>query len=134
MSTATLNEQKYRSLLGKALPVVIRTSSEHKRLMKTFDQLMVKPDDKLTEEEGRLLQLLSVLLEEYEDRTFKLPKVGPGTMLRHLLEERRKKPSDLWEILPKSRVSDILSGRRAVSKVQAGKLAEFFRVPVDVFF
>ena len=36
-------------------------------------------------------------------------------------------------ILPKSRVSEILAGKRALSKEQARKLAEMLRVPVEVF-
>jgi antitoxin component HigA of HigAB toxin-antitoxin module len=40
----------------------------------------------------------------------------------------------LWDILPKSRVSEILSGKRSISKTQARQLAERFRVPIDVFF
>jgi len=43
------------------------------------------------------------------------------------------KPSALWEALPKSRVSEILNGKRSISKSQAKQLAELFRVPVEVF-
>jgi HTH-type transcriptional regulator/antitoxin HigA len=54
-------------------------------------------------------------------------------MLAYLLEERGMKSSDLWRVLPKSRVSEILNGRRNISKSQAKQLAELFRVPVDIF-
>jgi HTH-type transcriptional regulator/antitoxin HigA len=54
-------------------------------------------------------------------------------MLNHLLQEKQLKPSDLWDILPKSRVSEILSGKRGISKAQAKRLAEMLRVPVDLF-
>ena len=43
------------------------------------------------------------------------------------------KPSDLWSVLPKSRVSEILSGKRGISKAQAKQLAELLRVPVELF-
>jgi antitoxin component HigA of HigAB toxin-antitoxin module len=43
------------------------------------------------------------------------------------------KPSDLWDILPKSRISEILSGKRGISKAQAKQLAAKFRVPVELF-
>jgi hypothetical protein len=49
------------------------------------------------------------------------------------LQEKNMKPSDLWTVLPKSRVSEILSGKRGISKTQARQLAELFRVPVDLF-
>jgi HTH-type transcriptional regulator/antitoxin HigA len=54
-------------------------------------------------------------------------------MLADLLREREMKPSDLWNVLPRSRVSEILSGKRGISKAQAKKLAELFRVPADLF-
>jgi len=133
MSTATLSERKYRAVLGRFLPAVIRTETEYRRMLAAASELMQRDEDDLSEEEGRVLELLSILIEEYEDRVHPLPRGAPGKMVTHLLEEHGLKPSDLWGILPKSRVSEILSGRRSVSKDQARKLAEFFRVPVDLF-
>jgi HTH-type transcriptional regulator/antitoxin HigA len=89
--------------------------------------------EEISEEEGRLLELLSVLVEEYEDRVHPLPKRKPHQMLAHLIEERGMKPSDLWGVLPKSRVSEILGGKRSISKAQAKQLAELFRVQVELF-
>jgi HTH-type transcriptional regulator/antitoxin HigA len=55
-------------------------------------------------------------------------------MLKHLLEEHELKPRDLWPVIgSKSRVSEILAGKRSISKDHAKKLAAFFRVPVDLF-
>ena len=133
MSTALLDERKYRELLDETLPVVIRTEQEHRRLLRAVGQLMEKPEPAITEEEGRIPEMLSMLIEEYEDRVHPLPKAEPHKMLNHLLQEKQLKPSDLWDILPKSRVSEILSGKRGVSKVQAKQLAEMLRVPVDLF-
>jgi HTH-type transcriptional regulator/antitoxin HigA len=134
MSTlATLNERKYRLLLGKARPAVIKTEAEYRRMLAAAEELMDKDEEDLTEEEGRLLELLAVLIEDFEDRKHPLPKGRPDRMLAHLLEENGLKPSDLWNILPKSRVSEILNGKRAISKNQAKELAGFFRVPADLF-
>jgi HTH-type transcriptional regulator/antitoxin HigA len=133
MSTALLDERKYQKLLGNALPVVIQTAKEYKRLLRAAEALMEKPEEEMTEEEGRLLELLSVLIEAYEDRVHPLPNTQPHKMLAYLLEEKGMKPSDLWPVLPKSRVSEILNGKRDISKSQAKQLAELFRVPVDLF-
>jgi HTH-type transcriptional regulator/antitoxin HigA len=132
MSTTTIGGWKYQRLLGNALPV-IRSGTEYRRLMKAAEELIERPEEKLTSEEGRLLELLSMLLEEYEDRVHPLPNTDTGKMLAHLLEERGLKPADLADVLPKSRVSEIIAGRRAVSKDQAKGLANFLRVPVDLF-
>ena len=133
MSTAQLDERKYRELLDETLPVVIRTGEEHQRLLRAVAELMEKPEPAITEEEGRLLEMLSMLIEEYEDRVHPLPKAEPHKMLNYLLREKQLKPTDLWAVLPKSRVSEILSGKRGISKAQARQLAEMLRVPVDLF-
>jgi len=133
MSATLLDERQYRKLLGETLPVVIRTKTEYRRLLTTAAVLMERPEDEISEEEGRLLELLSILIEEYENRAHPLPKAEPHKMLAYLLEEKNMKPSDLWTVLPKSRVSEILNGKRSISKTQARQLADLLRVPVDLF-
>jgi HTH-type transcriptional regulator/antitoxin HigA len=133
MSTVTLNEREYQRLLGETLPMVIQTEGEYSRMLAAVRELMDKGENQWSEEEGRLIELLSMLVEEYEDRVHPLPKSRPHKMLAYLLEEKGLKPHDLWSVLPKSRVSEILSGKRAISKAQAKKLSEFFRVPADLF-
>jgi HTH-type transcriptional regulator/antitoxin HigA len=128
MSTALLDE-----LPSETRPVVIRTKAEYSRLLDAAKRLMETPEATLSEEEGRLLELLSIVIEEYEDRVHPLPKAEPHIILSHLLEENNMKPSALWETLPKSRVSEILSGKRSIGKAQAKQLAEPFRMPVEVF-
>lgn len=133
MSATLLDERRYRELLDATLPVAIRTEGEYHRLLDAAAGLMEKPDDEISEEEGRLLELLSILIDEYENRAHPLPKAEPHKMLAYLLEEKAMKPSDLWAVLPKSRVSEILNGKRSISKAQARQLAELLRVPVDLF-
>jgi HTH-type transcriptional regulator/antitoxin HigA len=118
MSATLLDEHQYRKLLDITLPVAIRTKEEY---------------HEISEEEGRLLELLSIVIEEYENRVHPLPKAKPHKMLAYLLQEKNMKSSDLWTVLPKSRVSEILNGKRSISKAQAKQLAELLRVPVDVF-
>jgi HTH-type transcriptional regulator / antitoxin HigA len=130
---ATLDERKYRKLLGDTIPVVIHDDAEYRRLLRATEMLMDKSEEEITEEEGRLLEMLGFLVEEYEDRVHPLPATEPHKMLKHLLEEQGARPSDLSSILPKSRVSEILSGKRGISKTQAKQLAAHFRVPVELF-
>ena len=133
MSATLLDERQYRKLLDVTLPVAIRTEAEYHRLLSAAATLMDKREDEMSEEEGRLLELLGILIDEYENRAHPLPKAKPHKMLAYLLEEKNMKPSDLWTVLPKSRVSEILNGKRGISKAQAKLLAELLRVPVDLF-
>ncbi|MGA2145318.1 MAG: transcriptional regulator [Bryobacteraceae bacterium] len=133
MSATLLDERQYRKLLDDALPVAIQTEGEYRRLLGSAASLMEKPEEEISIEEGRFLELLSILIEEYENRVHPLPKAKPHKMLAYLIKQKHMKPSDLWSVLPKSRVSEILNGKRGISKTQAKQLAELLRVPVDLF-
>jgi HTH-type transcriptional regulator/antitoxin HigA len=133
--TATLiDERTYGRLLRSALPVVIESDQEYEWMLARVEALLEKDDEEVSAEDGRLLKLLAILVEEYEDRNMALPRSKPHKMLKHLLEEHELKPRDLWPVIgSKSRVSEILAGKRSISKDHAKKLAAFFRVPVDLF-
>ena len=134
MSATTIDERKYRLLLAKALPVVIESKEEYERMLAAIEELMDADEDEMTAEEGRLLKLLAMLVEEYENQHYPLPKGSPQKMLKYLMQERRMRPSDLWPVIgSKSRTSEILSGKRSISKEQAKKLAAFFRAPIELF-
>ncbi len=129
-----IHPRKYRRLLGKAAPAVIETEEEYKRMLIRFEHLLDKDDASISPEEGRLLKLLAMLLEEYEDRNISLPRFRPDKMLRHLLAEKELRRSDLGPVIgSKSRVSEIIAGKRSISKSHAKKLAAFFHVPVELF-
>ena len=90
---------------------------------------MKKSEDEMSEEECRLLELLSILIDEYQNRAHPLPKAEPHKMLAYLLGEKNRKPSDLWSVRPNRRVSEFLNGKRSINKAQARQLAELLRVP-----
>ena len=110
----------------------IRIEAEHVRL--TGMLLALDERDELSAEEGALAEMLTLLIEDYEEKFHPLPKVSPNASLNALMEERGLKHKDIWPILGnKGGATEILSGRRSISKAQARRLAEFFRVPVDLF-
>jgi len=47
--------------------------------------------------------------------------------------DAKRRLTDLRSVFPKSRVSEILRGKRSISKKQALQLADIFRVPVELF-
>jgi HTH-type transcriptional regulator/antitoxin HigA len=104
MSATILDKPKYRQLLGDTLPVVIHSTTEYRRLLRTASGLMEKPEEEISDEEGRLLEMLAMLIEDYETRRCPLPPTEPHKMLAHLLKERDMAPADLQNMLPKSRI------------------------------
>jgi len=136
MSTITANVdlKRYGRLLAKAAPKVIKTEQENDRMLAIVESLMAKGEDNLSPEEDELLGLLVGLIDDFESKAYPLPKSLPHEIVAFLLEQRALKPSDLWPVIgSKSRVSEILAGKRSISKEQAKKLAEFFHVGVELF-
>ena len=89
---------------------------------------------KRTPEENALSEVLTLLIEDYEEKRYPLPTVAPHDSLRALMEERGLKHKDIWPILGnKGAATEILSGRRAISKAQAKRLSTHLRVPIDLF-
>ena len=134
MNTAVLDEKRYGRLLSKTLPKVVETKAENERMLAVVESLLEKGEDALTPEEDALLELLTGLIHDFESKAYPIPKSDPQDIVAYLLNARGLKASDLWPVLgSKSRVSEILSGKRSISKEQAKKLAEFFRVGVELF-
>jgi len=133
MSAATnFNPTVYGQLLAKFLPRPIRTERELEAATALLLQLDERTD--LSPEEDALTEVLTVLIEDYEDRHYPLPDVPPHESLKALMEDRGLKHKDIWPVLGnKGAATEILSGRRSISKAQAKRLAGFLRVPIDLF-
>ena len=133
--TASIDVKRYGRLLARAVPRVIATGAEHERALALVESLMEKGERHMTSEEDALLDLLTNLIRDYEASRYpSRGKSTPREMVAFLLEQRGLKPSDLWPVIgAKGRVSEILAGKRGISKEQAKKLAEFFRVRADLF-
>ena len=131
-TTIDLDEKTYRKLLGRTLPHVIHTDEECERLTNELMRLDQRED--LSPEETELAELLTVLLDEYEQRRYPIRKARPQQTLRHLMEARNLTQKDLWRIFgSKGITSEVFHGKRSISKTQAKKLATFFHVGADLF-
>ena len=134
--TANVNEKKYGLLLMQTLPSVISSNAELERLTAEIDRLMTKgiKEDNLSPEEGSLLELLAVLVENYEDEHYPMPEIAPNEVLKFYMKEKNLKQSDLLPIFGSSGItSEVVRGKRSISKAQAKKLAEHFKVSVELF-
>jgi HTH-type transcriptional regulator/antitoxin HigA len=129
-----LNQRKYGRLLVRTLPKAIETEQEYERLLAEVNRLMSKGEEQLTLEENALLELLFTVIEKFEEGRFELQASTPRSILLELMEAREVKPRDLWSVLgSKSVTSEVLSGKRGISKAQAKALGEFFRVSPELF-
>ncbi|MBY0502991.1 MAG: hypothetical protein K2X03_03710 [Bryobacteraceae bacterium] len=131
-STLEIRDSLYGELLAKSLPRPIRDETEHAR----FTRMLLELDerDDLSPEEEALAEVLTLLVVDYEEKAHPLPRVSPNDSLVALMEERGLKHKDIWPVLGnKGAATEVLSGRRMISKAQARRLAEFLRVPIELF-
>ncbi len=123
-------DTEYERLLCEIRPHLPRDQKENARLLKEIEKLMLKGKGR-TYAESEMLSTLASLVHEYEQRAYPREVFSPAEMLEFLMEQRGAAPADLP--LSPSRVSEILSGKRDVSKTQAIDLSKFFRVSPALF-
>jgi HTH-type transcriptional regulator/antitoxin HigA len=89
----------------------------------------------LSPPESEMVELLSTLIEQYEAVEYPTPDCSPAEMLEHLLEARGLSKAQLARDadIPRSVITNVLAGRRAISKATAIKLARYFRLPLHLF-
>ncbi len=133
-TTDTLDERKYGRLLAKALPVAIKTEAENERMLAEISRLMAKGEENITPEESALMEMMAILVENFEREHYKIPDATPHEMLRFFMEQREIRQADLLNIFGSSGIaSEVVNGKRAISKAQAKSLADFFGVSAELF-
>ena len=131
-TTIEIKDSVYAKLLAKSLPRPIHSEVEHARLTRMLLDLDERED--LSPEEEALAEVLTLLIEDYEEKYHPLPSISPAESLNALMEERGMKHKDIWPVLGnKGAATEVLSGRRSIGKAHAKRLTEFFRVPLDLF-
>ncbi|MGH9784205.1 MAG: helix-turn-helix domain-containing protein [Terriglobia bacterium] len=133
-ATLTVDRKKYVRLANRVLLKAIETAAEYDRMVAAVGQLMDKGEDNLSPEESALLETMAILIQAYDDRHHPLPNVAPNEMLAYLMETSGRTARDLLPVFgTRGRVSEVLNGKRSISKEQAKRLAALFKVSADLF-
>jgi HTH-type transcriptional regulator / antitoxin HigA len=129
-----LNPRKYGELLSRVLPRAIRTEAEYDHTAELVGRLATKGEENLTPEEEALLELLTVLIERYDDEHYAIPDAPPHAVIQMLMRDRGLRHKDMIPILgSRGTTSDVINGKRSPSKTQIKALASFFKVSPEVF-
>jgi HTH-type transcriptional regulator/antitoxin HigA len=129
----SFNETVYKRLLSRTVPKVVKSEAENERIIAELERLDTLGRE-LTPEEKELSELLTVLVRQFEENRYPLGHASPAEALRELMEQHELRQRDLIPIFGSSSVaSDVVNGKRSISKVQARKLSERFHVPIDLF-
>ena len=132
--TLTVDPKRYTRLANRIVVKAIETEEEYDHMVAAVEHLMGKGEGRLSPEESALLETMAILVQAYDDRHHPQPSVAPSEMLAYLMEMSGRTAKDLLPVFgTRGRVSEVLGGKRAISKVQAKKLAALFKVMVDLF-
>ena len=133
MSTLTVSPE-YTALLKKFPPKVTRTEEENERYTEILYDLDGR-SRKLSPAERELAELLTLLIEDFEEKHYRLPQSSPFAVLQFLMEQHSLKQKDLVDVFSSpSIVSEVLSGKRGLNKDHIKRLSTRFHVSPELFF
>jgi HTH-type transcriptional regulator/antitoxin HigA len=119
---------EYLGLL-RAFPLrPIRGDDEHRQAVEFVNGLLDRPA--LSPDAQDYLDVLGLLIADYEDSIYEHPEFTPVERLRHLMEEHALTQAALARrtCVAVTSLSDILNGKRQISPRVRAKLAECFGV------
>ncbi len=134
-SSENIVDENYGKLLQLVQPRRIQTEQTYERFVTLLEELLAKEEDEsLSEQESLLIELLVVIVQEYESQNVSLPASSPLDILAHLMDAQGLKQSNLVGVVGSSGiVSEIVNGKREISKTQARSLGELFNVSYKLF-
>jgi HTH-type transcriptional regulator/antitoxin HigA len=108
----------------------IRNEKDYQKTLKRLEKLF---DAKKGSKEGDELEVLSILIDNYENDKFPIGMPDPIEAIKFRMEQMGMKQKDLAEVIGfKSRVSEILNRKRKLTLEMIRKLNETLRIPTEV--
>ena len=109
----------------------IRTKKEYKAALERVYELMQK-ELKINSEEYNELDVLSILVEDYESKNFPIKLPDPVEAIKFRMDQLNLNSSDLAAILgSKSRASEILNRKRKLSLSMIRTLHDKLKIPAS---
>ncbi len=110
---------------------LIKTKREYRAAMKVVLRLMASNPVRGTKEADEL-ELLSLIVESYENKHFPIPPVDPIEAIKFRMDQMSMDRAGLAEILGgRSRVSEIFRGKRRISPSMAKALNQKLHIPAE---
>jgi HTH-type transcriptional regulator / antitoxin HigA len=129
------DENRYLELVRRFPLRPIRTKREYAAATKVLERLVIRGDDDLNQDELDYVDVLTNLVETYD--VLHLPELGEGTpleRLKWLVESAGMSTADLGRILGNSGLgSQVMLGRRELSKAHIRLLSQHFKLDADYF-
>jgi HTH-type transcriptional regulator/antitoxin HigA len=110
---------------------IVKSERQYDKYCKILEELVFKNRKKDEDE----IELLTLLIEKYDEEHYQTPELDPIELLKSLMEEHKMKAKDLVEILnlTKGTISKILNYQTGLSKDTIRKLSDRFKMNQEAF-
>lgn len=110
---------------------IIRSEKQYDEYCDLLEDLVFKDDESKVDE----IELLTLLIEKWDEEHYKSPESDPIKLLKSLMKDHGLKAKDLCEILSLSKgtVSKILNYQTGISKDAIRKLSSHFKLRQEAF-
>ena len=123
----------YAALLSETRPEVIRDEKQNQDYIRRLEKLTSKKS--LNRAEEKLIELLVVLIDDFEAKHYPVPDASPVAIVRHLMEAHNLRQKDLLDVFStESIASEVLHGKRELTRDHIRRLSARFGVSPAVFF
>jgi len=123
----------YAALLSETRPEVIRDEKQNQDYIRRLEKLTSKKS--LNRAEEKLIELLVVLIDDFEAKHYPVPDASPVAIVRHLMEAHNLRQKDLLDVFgTESIASEVLHGKRELTRDHIRRLSARFGVSPAVFF
>jgi len=113
---------------------VIKTEEDYRAALTELERLMNLHPKRGSADSDRL-EVLSLLLEKYEQKRFPIELPDPISAIEFIMDQRGLSRRDLEAYIgSRGKVSEVLSGKRPLSKRMIGALHEGLGIPLEVLF
>ncbi len=129
MSTVLTNPAE---MIAHGAPRIIHNDKELEAYTAALFQLTALENPSRSETEA--IELLTLLVERYEQQHYPIPAADPVSVVRFLIEQQGLTQRDLIpQFGSESAVSMFLAGQRKLTVEQVRRLCARFNLPADVF-
>ena len=111
----------------------IHSKKQYKIVVKAMEYLADVVNDDEKHPLAGLLEVLEVLVENYDREHNQIPAITGVEFLKNLMMEHGLRQADLADLGSQGVVSEILSGKRRLNKRHAEFLAKRFSLPEELF-
>jgi HTH-type transcriptional regulator / antitoxin HigA len=134
MTAPAIKAPEYAELLTQTLPSVIHSEEENEHFIKILEELEHRSNG-WTPAESKLAELLTLLIEQYEEENYQLKAATPVEVLIELMDANNLKQKDLVDVFgAESTVSAVINGKRDMTREHIKRLSVRFGVSPEVFF